>query len=178
MFNFEKEYWNARYKNGGNSGYGSYDAQLNKKLGWLSGLDVKTISEIGCGDMNFAINLLRLYPGANYNGQDISEFIIERNKTLYPQYNFVREADNLPMADLLLCIDVTFHIIEDGDYAKLLDQIEEKWEKYLAITAYERDEEMTNHVRIRSFEYKRFGEPIIREVVEENGQLYFYLFKK
>lgn len=178
MFNYEKEYWNNRYQNGGNSGYGSYDEQLTKKLQWLSGLPIKSISEIGCGDVNFAINLLKLYPGAVYNGQDISEFIIQRNKKLYPQYNFVREADNLPVGDLLLCVDVLFHIIEEGDYEALLKQLELKWTKYLALTAYERDEDMGNHVRIRKFDYKRFGEPVIREVVEENGQLYFYLFKK
>lgn len=178
MFDFEKEYWNSRYRNGHNSGYGSYGEQLEKKLNWLKDLDIKSISEIGCGDMNFANHLLELYPRAAYNGQDISEFCIETNRKKYPGLNFVNEIDNLPVTDLLLCVDVLFHILKESDYEAVLKQIEAKWSNYLAVTAYERDEEKANHVRIRKFDYKRFGEPIIREVVEEDGQLYFYLFKK
>jgi len=178
MFDFEKEYWNGRYKNGNNSGYGSYGEQLIKKIDWLSSLDINSISEIGCGDMNFAQALLRRYPKASYNGQDISEFIIEENRKKFPGLNFVNKVDNLPVADLLLCVDVLFHIIQDSDVEAVLKQIEAKWSNYLAITAYERDEEMGGHVRIRKFDYKRFGEPIIRQVVEEDGDLYFYLFKK
>ena len=42
-----KDYWNNRYANGGNSGYGSYGEQLGKKLKWLSGLNIRSISEVG-----------------------------------------------------------------------------------------------------------------------------------
>lgn len=175
-----KQYWNDRYKNGNSSGYGSYGEQLKKKLGWLSGLDVTSISEIGCGDLNFATHLLHLYRFAKptYTGQDISDLIINKHKIDYPLLNFVNNIDDLPQSDLLLCVDVLFHVLDDNEVEPLLQKIESKWTKYLAITAYERDEEMNGHVRIRKFDPSRFGVPIIREIVEEDGSLYFYLFKK
>lgn len=173
-----KKYWDERYKSGGNSGYGSYDEQLTKKLNWLKGLDIKTVTEIGCGDFNFGSNLMALYPDAVYSGCDISPYVLERNRNLYPQHNFYPAGGYNPPGDLLLCIDVLFHVLDAGEYENLLWTLERTWTKYLAVTAYERDEVLGNHVRIRSFDYKRFGEPIIREIVEEDGQLYFYLFKR
>ena len=172
-----KAYWNNRYKNGLTSGYGSYGDALIQKLGWLVGLDVKSVSEIGCGDFNFGKHLMAHYPQATYTGNDISEYIVNKNKLLYPQYTFLLDQD-VPDADLLLCIDVLYHNFSDEEYNKLLDRLD-KYTKYLAVTAYERDEEYTgSHVRIRNFDYKRYGEPIIHKICEENGSLYFYLWKR
>src|SRR4051812_32210706 len=106
-----KNYWNSRYAGGGNSGYGSYDEQLGKKLKWLDGLrGIKTISEIGCGDFNFGSNLLKLYPNASYVGYDISDVVIQKNKLKYPDVNFTTIPREVPPADLVLCIDVFFHV--------------------------------------------------------------------
>lgn len=174
---FEKSYWNDRYSKGGNSGYGTYGDQLDKKLEWLKGLDIKSITDIGCGDFYFGKNLLDMYPEAKYKGFDISEAIIERNKRIYP-YSFEILSEKVPQADMVLCIDVLFHIMNEEDVEKTLSLLENSWTKYLALTAYERDEEKTNHVRIRKFDVSRFGIPIIREIVEKDGDLYFYLFKK
>ena len=175
---YEKSYWDSRYSNGGDSGYGSYGEQLLKKLSWLSGFNVKSISEIGCGDLNFGRNLLQLYPHASYAGQDISSVVLEKNSKISPELMFVNSIEDLPDSDLLLCVDVLFHVLDEQELEHILSTIEQKWTKYLAITAYERDEPKDNHVRIRKFDYKRFGEPLIRQVVEEDGQLYFYLFKR
>src|SRR3990167_3872234 len=178
MFDFEEKYWDSRYKIGYNSGNGSYGDQLYKKLQWLTGLDVDFISEIGCGDFNFGKNLLKLYPNAGYIGQDISKVIIEKNSKDYPEYSFTTEIEELPPADLLLCVDVLLHVVDDLEYGLFLSDLEKKWTKYLAVTAYERDEPFKGHVRIRKFDYQHFGEPIVREIIEEDGSLYFYLFKK
>lgn len=179
-YNLEKKYWDDRYAAGHNSGYGSYGEQLVKKINWLTGWKIDSISEIGCGDFNFGLALLRIYPNAFYAGQDISEVIINKNKQLYSsdKTTFTTDIDELPSADLLLCIDVLFHVLDDKDLEELLDKIESKWTNYLAITAYERDEELNNHVRVRKFDYKRFGEPLVRSIVEEDGKMFFYLFKK
>ena len=179
MDTLAKNYWDNRYSKGQTSGYGSYGEQLMKKLKWLSGLNIKSISEIGCGDFNFGRNLVDMYR-VPYIGQDVSSVIIEKNQreNEEPGLAFTTDLSELPPADLLLCVDVLFHVLDDKELEKLLGDIENKWIKYLAITAYERDEDYEGHVRIRKFDYKRFGEPIIREIVEEDGQLYFYLFKK
>jgi hypothetical protein len=73
---------------------------------------------------------------------------------------------------------VLFHVLDDHDLDQLLDQLQSKWTKYLAITAYEYDDPIDTHVKIRKFDPSIFGTPIIRQVIEEDGQLYFYLFKK
>jgi hypothetical protein len=172
-----KQYWESRYALGGNSGYGSYGEQLIKKLRWLDDLTVESIAEIGCGDFNFGKHLLELYPQATYTGYDISKTIIEKNKQAYPQYMFTSDP-NVPEVDLLLCVDVLFHVLDDNQYENLLNDLKTRWRKYLAITAYENEHDTSEHVKTRKFDYKQFGEPIIREIVEEEGQLYFYLFKK
>lgn len=178
MPELEKSYWNSRYQSGHNSGYGSYGEQLSFKLGQLKKLEgIKSITEIGCGDFNFGKRVMELFPEASYTGNDISDFIIEKNTALYPFATFTTSED-VPPADLVICVDVLLHVYDKEEADKLLDRLEKLWTKYLVVTAYERDEEMVGHVRIRTFDYKRFGEPIVREVVEHDGLLYFYIFKK
>lgn len=174
---YEKSYWDNRYSFGGDSGYGSYGEQLKKKLDWICPLEFKTISELGCGDFNFGKSILERHP-AEYIGYDISNVIVERNRRTYPNYGFLTYRGTIDPADLVMCVDVLFHIIEDSDVEKLLQSLEKAWTKYLVITAYERDESLDNHVRIRKFDPSRFGVPILREIVEEDGSLYFYIFKK
>lgn len=180
----EVKYWNNRYSNGGLSGNGSYGEFLDRKIKFLSPLEVTSVVEIGCGDFNFGKHLLFQYklPFSAYTGYDISNVIVDRNKQFYPEANFhVTEGfPDTPAGDLLLCVDVLFHIYDDEDCAQLLDNLNKLWKskfKYLALTAYERDEAKTNHVRIRKFDPSQFGEPILREIVEEDGSLYFYIFK-
>ena len=170
-------YWNNRYANGRNSGAGSYGEFLNRKLNWLKNLDIKSIVDVGCGDFNFGKHLTEMYPNVSYLGLDSSDFIIHKNSLLYPEHKF-QVVDDIPQADLVLCIDVLLHVLDEKEVEDLLNKLEKSWVKYLAITAYERNEEMGNHVRIRKFDYKRFGEPIIREICEEDGEHYFYLWKK
>lgn len=180
MKDFEISYWNNRYNSGLTSGYGSYGEALERKLNWLKGLGIESISDMGCGDFNFGSNLLKIYPKASYMGYDISNVIIEKNKKEYPNINFTNEL-NLPDSDLLLCVDVLFHIKEDEEYNKMLEYLKNHWKKYLAVTAYEREAlpvEEGGHVKVRNFDYKQFGTPIIREISEEAGELRFYLFKK
>jgi hypothetical protein len=173
-----KKYWDERYRRGENSGDGSYGEQLQKKLSLLKGLGITSITDVGCGDFNFGKNLLEIYPQAKYTGYDLSSVIIEKNKKNFPKYEFTNYGV-LPQADLILCVDVLFHILDDKNYELALQDLDNLWRKYLAVTAYEYDNpEIKGHIKVRKFDYKRFGEPIIREVVEEDGQLYFYLFKR
>jgi hypothetical protein len=177
-----KDYWDSRYSSGGDSGYGSYDGQLTKKLHWLDNLSVHSIFEIGCGDFNFGSNLLKQYPSASYTGYDISDYIIDKNKRDYPYHEWIKRGP-FPDVDLTLCIDVLFHVLDDNEYSTLLINLHQqlRFGKYLAVTAYEYDtpknQEYDKHIKHRKFDYKSFGEPLIREVIEEDGQLMFYLFK-
>ncbi len=172
-------YWNQRYSQGGSSGYGSYGEQLEKKLNWITPLDYNSITEIGCGDFNFGKNLLKRHP-TGYVGYDVAPAIIEANTFLFPDREFHVLDDKVlvPSADLVLCVDVLFHVLEDEEYEKLLDRLELLWTKYLVVTAYEYDKPATGHVCYRTFDVKRFGEPILKETIEEDGNLQFFLFKR
>ena len=174
-----KQYWNNRYLRGGNSGGGSYGEQLDKKMEYISKLSgVFSISEIGCGDFNFGKRVTQMFPEATYTGSDVSDVIVRRNTALYGRHGFTFNTEDVPTADLVLCVDVLFHVLDDKECEELINKLEKLWTKYLIVTAYERDEELNTHVRIRKFDYKRFGEPIVREVIEEDGSLYFYIFEK
>ena len=175
------KFWNNRYKNGGDSGFGSYGYPLYRKLALLRDLDINSIAEIGCGDFHFGNKLLEQYPGVKYTGQDISEVILEKNKEKFPIPRFIDNVDKLPEADLLLCMDVLFHVVDDKEYEKLIFTLKKKWTKYLALTSYEKEdksERISKHLNIRKFDPSIFGEPIVREIVEEDGEMYFYLFKR
>lgn len=175
-----KTYWDNRYKNGGDSGYGSYGPQLVNKLNWIKNniKDIKSICEIGCGDFNLGSKLCCIF-NAQYLGFDISQFIVDRNNFLYQQYFKLMDHDKVPKSDLLVCVDVLFHITDEQEYERMLNTLKNKWTKYLVMTAYERDDnETASHVKIKKFNYKDFGEPIVREIVEQDGELYFYIFKK
>ena len=177
MADLTQNYWNNRYLSGGNSGYGSYDEQLTKKLKWLSGLPIESITDIGCGDFNLGKNLLMLYPEAAYIGYDISEIIIKRNKFKY-LHEFTTSFPPLGN-DLTICIDVLYHVLDDSEYAALILNLKQalRFGKYLAVTAYEKEQPTAPHLKIRKFDYKSFGKPIIRKIVEKEGSQYFYLYE-
>lgn len=176
-----REYWNARYLGGDTSGSGSYGESLSRKIGWLANLPgIQTITDFGCGDFSFGESLLKRLPGARYIGIDPSDVIIERNRKKEARDNvsFLHGAVCMPLADLLLCIDVLFHIEDDAEYEATLRRLELAWVKYLALSAYEYDGLRKGHVFIRKFDPSRFGVPILREVIEDEGSMYFYIFKK
>ncbi len=178
---WERDYWNQRYSNGHGSGAGSQGPMMQRKVDILSNLpDLHVVTEIGCGDFNFGRHLMDQIPKASYDGYDIAPAILDRNRESYelPRIRFHDMDYRLDWCDLLICVDVLFHIIEDEEYQRMLDTINKtKW-KYLAITAYEYDGPSDRHVRIRKFDPSVFGEPIVKEVIEEDGTLYLYVFKR
>lgn len=191
MFEFERDYWNQRYLNHDprGSGGGSYGEPMWRKADALIALpDVTSIVEIGTGDFNFGKYLTDKMPTVKYDGYDVSDVVIERNqrnfKTSSPRIEF-HEFDppmRFPEASLLLCIDVLFHITKDSEYEDMLDMLAWIWNDcrydYLAVTAYEYDGPSDAHVRIRKFDPSRFGVPILREVIEDEGEMIFYIFKR
>ena len=175
---YEQDYWNSRYERGINSGAGSYGVFVERKLDFIKELEgVKSISEYGCGDFNLGKNVMKIFPEATYIGNDVSDVIVKRNTECFPQAKFTLDKE-LPPADLVMCVDVLLHIMKEEDVEDLLNRIEKSWTKYLVISAYDRNEEKTNHVRIRKFDHSRFGDPILKEICEEDGEHYLYIFKK
>lgn len=179
----EASYWNLRYAEGHGSGGTSRGPRMLQKVQWLSQLEgVGSISEIGCGDFHFGSRLIQEFPSATYAGFDISDIVIQENRRNYqqPRIRFYgsSESSQVPGADLLLCIDVLFHVARDEDAEEMLQFLSAGWSKYLALTAYEYDGLRSGHIHIRKFDPQIFGTPIRREVIEDDGQMVFYIFKK
>src|SRR5665811_377643 len=78
-----KDYWEQRYRNGGNSGAGSYDKLAIFKADVLNSFveenHIETIIEYGCGDGNQLT--LSQYP--SYIGFDVSNKAIELCKKTF-----------------------------------------------------------------------------------------------
>ena len=177
----ELDFWNERYSRGHTSGSGSYGEVLQRKLKALEAIPgVTSVLEIGCGDFNFGKHVMFQYklPMEKYTGYDISPVILERNRKFYPKCTWLSEFPAEP-ADLLLCVDVLFHVIEEKDSEQLLDNLAKLWTKYLVVSGYEQKQEgLSAHLTGRPFDPSRFGIPIVREIIEDDGQLYIYVYRK
>jgi hypothetical protein len=121
------------------------------------------------------------YHAARYWGYDISNTIVARNQEIYglPRVQFfpMTSAHILP-CDLLLCVDVLFHVIGEDDYQAILQMLKDARWRYLAVTAYEYEGPSAAHLKIRKFDPSFFGPPVLRKVIEEEGSLYLYLWER
>lgn len=166
------EYWNNRYRMGGNSGNGSYGVEALTKAQiinhYINELNIRTIQEIGCGDGN---NLLMYKVAISYCGYDYSRAAIEMckertrkivNSLKYYFTDNLRDIDT--DADLGLCLDVLFHQVDDSDYEALCQTlfVDNNW-KYLIVYTVDTNEQFTQddkhqplspHVKFREFASK------------------------
>lgn len=132
-----ENYWETRYKSGGNSGSGSYGEYAEYKAATINELiakyDIKTISDFGCGDGN-QIGLFSGYD--TYHGYDISEFIIGKNIVNFKNnYNmsFYYNIKDVPESDMCLSLDVTYHIVNENDFINYISELFGKSKKYVLI---------------------------------------------
>lgn len=126
-----KNWWENWYLNGKISGEGSRGDLARFKADTINNFlrknRVQTVVEFGCGD---GINLSLInYP--YYLGLDISRTIIQKciqtfkndhkkNFKLYEPDSFL---NNWETVDLVVCLDVLYHVTDEKDYVKLLDDI-------------------------------------------------------
>ncbi|NYF51433.1 class I SAM-dependent methyltransferase [Tunturiibacter gelidoferens] len=117
-FRSSVDYWDQRYRKGGDSGAGSYNRLAEFKANFLNTFveqhRISSVIEHGSGD-GAQLKLAR-YP--SYTGVDISPKAVEICRTLFasdPTKRFF-EASLLPagtVADLALSLDVIYHVVED-----------------------------------------------------------------
>ena len=121
-------YWNKRYKNGGNSGIGSYGKIAEYKATIVNNIinkyNIRRLLDFGCGDGN----QLKYIKADQYLGIDISSKAIElcienyaidntKSFLLYEPNNSknqrkIREYN----ADLCLSLDILLHLVEENVY--------------------------------------------------------------
>jgi hypothetical protein len=126
------DYWEENYSNGGTSGKGSYGVLAQFKGDvinqFINEKQIHTVIEFGCGDGN----QLKYMNYPSYLGMDISPTSIdicskmfEKDKTksflLYSPKYFIN--NGYFKCDLVVCLDVLYHITNEDDFWKTLDDI-------------------------------------------------------
>lgn len=126
----EKRFWDERYRTGLSSGKGSVGDYRKWKWNLIEkyvNIKDKCILDVGCGDLQF----LKRKKFKDYFGIDISPTIIARNKKRHRKLSFaVLDATWHDLVifqrDVVLCMDVLFHIMDDERFGILLDNLN-KW---------------------------------------------------
>lgn len=159
IFPGSKDYWEKRYKGGGNSGAGSYSRLAQFKAEVLNQFvhdnSVQSVMEFGSGDGNQL--MLANYP--KYLGFDVSSTILRRSSELFSndgtkifklmdQYSDER-------AELTMSLDVIYHLVEDSVFIPYMQRLFSASSKYVVIYASNSDEYNARlaapHVRHRNF---------------------------
>jgi SAM-dependent methyltransferase len=122
-------WWDGWYRAGNTSGPGSYGVLAKFKADVVNAFierhEVKTVVEFGCGDGN-QLGYMK-YP--QYIGLDVSETAIKMCRDKFngdktKQFMLYVPGDiDVPCADLVVCLDVLYHITDDEDYAKTISDI-------------------------------------------------------
>ena len=127
-----RDYWETRYATEPErgSGKGSRGKHLNRKRRFLdriiSDVQPASILDVGCGDIEVVAKMP--FAGA-YTGIDISPTVVERNRALRPDWNFVA-GDFIELAqrggleaDLVICLDVLIHQIDAETYRAFVREL-------------------------------------------------------
>jgi len=178
-----KEYWEARYQGGGNSGIGSYGVSANIKAEYINSViskyNIKTINDLGHGDGN-QIGLLKGFD--QYTGYDVSSTI--RNKCILQyqddrRYTFIDNESQFKQADLAMSLDVLYHLTEQEVFVEYIDKLFSIGE-YILIYAEDRDHIGNSHVLCRKFTdyisdvYNNFSLLDIADGSHDKVKLYLY----
>jgi hypothetical protein len=154
-FDGSEDYWIARYREGGNSGAGSYNRLAEFKAEVLNDFvarhDIRDLIEFGCGDGN-QLTLAR-YP--SYLGFDVSPDAIEgcvrrfagdASKSFMLVHDYTGQT-----AQLVLSLDVIYHLTENEVYETYMRTLFCAARDYVVIYSSDKDEAQTAHVRHRQF---------------------------
>lgn len=151
-------YWTQRYRNGGNSGPGSYNHLAEFKAEILNSLvqefRISTVMEFGCGDGN-QLALAR-YP--DYLGLDVTEEAVRACRERFSddqskRFGLVRDHAH-ERAELCLSLDVIFHLIEDDVFDAYMLQLFSSADRHVVIYSSNTDDariRTAQHVRHRIF---------------------------
>lgn len=152
-----RDYWEHRYLTNDNSGAGSYGRLADFKAEVLNDFvifnNIQNIIEYGCGDGN-QLSLAN-YP--NYIGLDVSEtaiyhcqqkFMEDSSKTFFLTNALM---DRNLEAELVLSLDVIFHLIENEVFEKYMNDVFKHATKYVIIYASNYNDHFAPHVKCRKF---------------------------
>jgi SAM-dependent methyltransferase len=150
-------YWDSTYREGGNSGPGSYGRLAEFKAAVLNGFvernSIKTVIELGCGD---GAQLARAWY-SSYVGVDVSPNAVALCRTRFAndttkRFFLLGNTDGYAGTyDLVLSLDVIFHLIEDAAFDNYMRSLFAVAGRYVIIYASNVDRAPMGHVRHRRF---------------------------
>lgn len=149
-------YWDIRYKKGGDSGSGSIGIIGENKAASINGFiekyKIETIADFGCGDGNIASMLnYKLYFGYDKSDESIKLCTVRfKNKN---NMIFYKNINEIPSVDMCISIDVIYHIISDIDFEEYMLNLFNKSNKYVLIFSSDTDENNHTalHIKHRKF---------------------------
>jgi glycosyltransferase involved in cell wall biosynthesis/SAM-dependent methyltransferase len=152
------EYWDTRYRVGGNSGAGSYGRLAKFKAEIINRFiernSISSVIEFGCGDGN----QLGLMSPVSYLGVDISPTAVEICRTKYIGHNEKRfmvldEFKSSPeTSELTLSLDVIYHLVDEEIFNDYMQRLFYSSKKYCIVYSANQEEITASaHVRKRKF---------------------------
>lgn len=139
-----REFWNARYvadpaKGSGPGSRGDNVILKNDIVRQtIAAYNIRSVLDIGCGDLA-TMGTLEI---DRYTGIDISDVIVERNRQLRPQWQFMNEDLAGPFrpapAELVLCFDVLIHQKTRQAYDAIVSKALAAAERVALISGYTR----------------------------------------
>lgn len=151
------DYWEGRYRAGGNSGAGSYNRLARYKADVLNAFvaehAIGSVIEFGSGDGA----QLKLADYPYYIGVDVSLTALELTRREFagdPTKRFVHSDDLTAddRADLSLSLDVIYHLIEDQVFERYMAQLFDAARRFTVIYSSNSDRKSEAvHVRHRKF---------------------------
>jgi protein O-GlcNAc transferase len=156
-FETSKQYWEDRYKVGGNSGAGSYNRLAKFKAeiinSFVTEKNIETVVEFGCGDGN----QLKFFRLKSYTAYDVSNTIIEKCRETFKNdtstsFFHVSEYQGQTF-DLSLSLDVIYHLIEDETFFQYMNNLFHASSNYVIVYSSNttENEEAAVHVKHRKF---------------------------
>jgi hypothetical protein len=156
-FKNSPDYWDRRYKTGGNSGSGSYNRLAEFKASFLNSFvdqhQIASVIEYGSGDG--AQLKLAHYP--SYTGVDVSPKAVEMCRILFAsdaskRFLQLDAVDPGFVADLSLSLDVVYHLVEDPIYDAYMRRLFESARRFVIVYSSNMDQDWPRrHVRHRQF---------------------------
>ncbi|HTW71019.1 MAG TPA: class I SAM-dependent methyltransferase [Acetobacteraceae bacterium] len=147
-------YWEQRYRAGGTSGAGSYGHMAAFKARMINGFIVDnaiaSVLDLGCGDGN----LLSMLDVPQYTGVDVAPAALACCGTKFPQRRFLPFSglDSSERAELVLSIDVIFHLVEDAEFARYMHALFAHATRFVLIHSSNAERNWSSpHVRHRRF---------------------------
>jgi SAM-dependent methyltransferase len=189
-----KKYWEERYKNGGTSGAGSRNRLAVFKVRTINEFikknGVKSVIDLGSGDGFIA-------SGINvgvYTGFDVSESAVEHcNKLFESDMTKIFTSKWVDIkAELVLSLDIIFHLVEDDIYLEYLERLFRSAEKFVIIYSSNCvSTGMSDHYKDREFLYdvdEMFKEWELQAIIEnpykfkndpeQESNSDFYIFRR